>query len=261
MDESGRTWKADYGFVGGDYLNWRDQGVTAVTGGVERKIYETERWGVQGYKIPVPNGRYNVKLHFTEHYNGVDAAGERVVDLNVEGTALRGLDVFGEVGRSTALVKSFDVNVTDGELTIGFDVKVWYSMLSGIEITPASQVEPTPTPSPGEIGGDELLDELGAMLNEVVDLLNDLADEGASALPTEVTTALEEIRAAAGEIEAEPAVERVLRRVDTTIKRSIPSLRRAFRLRAKSARTRAIRQVVRDIRGAARALDKVIDAL
>lgn len=262
-DDMGRVWKADTGFVGGDYLNWREQGVTAVTGGGEHKIYETERWGVQGYKIPLANGRYTVKLLFTEHYNGVDAAGERVVDLNVEGTRLAGLDVYGEVGRSRPLVKSFDVNVNDGELTIGFDVKVWYSMLSGIEIVPHSTVPPTPSPTPsdpGDIGDVELLNELSAMLSEVTDLLDELIADKETRLPVEVPAALEEVRKAARQIEAEPAIERVLQRVDVTMKRSVSALKRAFRLRNQSSRTRAIRLVIRDIRGVARNLSRTLDA-
>jgi len=107
-----------------DYLKYHD------------KIYQTERWGLNGYSVPVPNGIYTVKLHFAETWSGITSVGQRTFSVNVEGDQLNNLDVFSETGgRQIALVRTFsNVNVNDGKLDITFTQQIGAPIINGIEI-------------------------------------------------------------------------------------------------------------------------------
>jgi Malectin domain len=114
----GGTWSADRGFVGGETAN-KPRMTIAGTG--DEALYQTVRYGLSGYRFSVPNGTYEVKLHFAETFPGVKR-GQRVFDVAVGGKTLSGIDVIREAGgRKRALVKTVDgVAVTDGTLAIDF---------------------------------------------------------------------------------------------------------------------------------------------
>lgn len=60
----------------------------------------------------IPNGTYQVRLHFAEPGN--PSIGTRQMDIVIEGTTvLSDLDPFAEVGKATALIKEFTVDVSD----------------------------------------------------------------------------------------------------------------------------------------------------
>jgi len=141
-DPDGNTWKADrafteggWGYVGGDYI--------ARPGNIEilktelDPIYRTERYSLDRYRITVPNGKYSVALHVAETYPPVTSADERVYHIDIENECvLPDFDPVKSAGGSacTAVVKTFDVEVTDGELTIGFRPDVQKPMINGIEV-------------------------------------------------------------------------------------------------------------------------------
>src|SRR5690606_6577220 len=113
------------------------------------------RWGMSGYAVAVPQAAtYRVRLHFAETV--FDRAGKRVFGVTAEGaTKVAKVDVAAEVGHNVALVKEFDVAVTDGTLNLGFVRSVEDPMISGIEVLgsdtaaePAPEPEPTPAPEP-----------------------------------------------------------------------------------------------------------------
>jgi hypothetical protein len=90
------------------------------------------------FSYPVPNGKYIVKLHFAETFEGVTAAGERVFSFNVEGQDFKDFDVRAKAGGSqSAYIETVNVEVTDGKLDISFISKVENPMINGIEILPA----------------------------------------------------------------------------------------------------------------------------
>jgi serine/threonine-protein kinase len=161
IDQAGNAWLADRNFQGGDLI---DRGQQAVANTNDDRIYQTERYGVQGYAIPVDHGRYRVRLHFAEMFEGITQAGQRVFDVEVEGSRLTDLDVYREAGgRNIALVKQMSVPVSDGELNITFTAKVQNPFINGIELlfegslptaTPSSvppTMSPTPMPCPLEL--------------------------------------------------------------------------------------------------------------
>jgi len=103
-------------------------------------MYQTHRYKtnttatVLTYSFNVPNGDYQVKLHFAEV--AFNAAGLRVFNINIEGaTAFSNLDVWSQAGgKNKALVKTADVAVSDGQLNIQFIRNIENPMVSGIEI-------------------------------------------------------------------------------------------------------------------------------
>jgi|GEM_PF-4784649 len=144
-DSAGNVWSADTGATGGGKA---DRGSIAIGNTSDPRIYQTERWGVTRYDIPVYNGDYTVKLHFAETYTGITGSGQRVFDVNVEGVTIDDLDVYAEAGgRDIALVKTVDITVSDGEVDITFTAQTDSAMISGIEVLPRGGSTPTPTPT------------------------------------------------------------------------------------------------------------------
>jgi len=120
---------ADLNVRGGNTFS--DQSVIAGTD--DGPLFHVYRFGEFAYDIPLPNGRYEVTLYFAETY--FNAANRRVFDVTIEDKpVLQNLDVWKELGRNTALEKTFPVEVTDGKLNIAFSGTVNHATLSGIKI-------------------------------------------------------------------------------------------------------------------------------
>lgn len=98
-------------------------------------VYQRVRFGSTWYyDIPVPEpAKYTVKLHFAELWHD---AGKRIFHVDLEDNrVLENFDIAAEVGRETALVKTFEgVAVVDGELSIDFSSVSDRAMVSAIEI-------------------------------------------------------------------------------------------------------------------------------
>ena len=127
---------ARWGYVGGKDVVRADAEVKNTQ---DKAIYLNEHYGMSAYRIPVANGAYAVRLHFAETYEKIEDVGQRVFSVAIEGKpALPDLDVFKEAGkqRCAAVVKEFEVEVKDGELTIEFAPKVQNAMINGIEVRP-----------------------------------------------------------------------------------------------------------------------------
>ena len=134
-DENGVVWLADTGFDGGDTI---DRTGIAVANTKTPSIYTAERYSMSGFSHAVPNGKYTVKLHFAETYEGIYGVGERVFDFNVEGTEFKGFDVTAKAGGvMKAYVETVAVEVKDGKLDIGFTSKVENPQINALEIIPA----------------------------------------------------------------------------------------------------------------------------
>lgn len=130
----GRLWQADEGFVGGQIV---DRGAMQIAGTDDDRIYQTERWGLSAYQLPVATGLYTVKLHFAETNERSAEVGKRVFSVDVEGRAIDNIDIFAEAGSATALVKTVDnVFVQDGQLDIAFAKVAGEPVINAIEIEP-----------------------------------------------------------------------------------------------------------------------------
>jgi uncharacterized protein DUF4082/malectin (di-glucose binding ER protein) len=129
-----------------------------IAGASDQTLYQDERWGQFAYSIPVPNGSYDVRLHFAELYYGTvvpgSCVGKRIFGMDVLDTAgtdiAPSLDICAQVGPNAALVKTIPgVVVKDGRL----DLESVYGPaddpeLVGIEILPAGSAPPPPPPPP-----------------------------------------------------------------------------------------------------------------
>ncbi|MUH36627.1 hypothetical protein D9O36_12310 [Zobellia amurskyensis] len=125
--------------------------VTSITNTDTPELYITERItdntdikGPFSYKIPVTDGTYTVKLYFAEVYWGVqnpeglgeeDGTGRRIFNISMEDTAIfTGYDLYKEHGALSAGSRMYDIEVTDGELTISLEATVNKPKISAIEV-------------------------------------------------------------------------------------------------------------------------------
>ena len=141
-DKAGNVWLADQFFEKGKKWGAVD-GMTAersdlgITGTNTPKIYETECYSMIEYKFLVPDGKYTIRLHFAETYDGITGEGQRVFSVTISGkTILENFDVWKEGGGfQKPVVKEFKgVTPTSGALTIGFVPNVENPEINGIEV-------------------------------------------------------------------------------------------------------------------------------
>jgi hypothetical protein len=84
-----------------------------------------------------------VNLLLAETYWKLQSVGARVFNVKGQGNLVfQNLDIYATVGANTALVKGFDVSVTNGAISIEFDNVVDKAKVDAIEILPVSS---TPT--------------------------------------------------------------------------------------------------------------------
>lgn len=136
-DSNGDDWSPDAGFynVGGTFST-----NSAIAGTADDYLYQSERYGSNSssnmiYSFPVDPGTYRVRLHFAEIWNGAASPGVRVFDVRVEGElAFNDLDISSEVGLNTALIREYDVQVSDGTLNVTFIKQLENPKISAIEV-------------------------------------------------------------------------------------------------------------------------------
>jgi hypothetical protein len=135
-DEAGVVWLADTGFADGETI---DRAGIKVAKTATPSIYTAERYGMSAFSYPVPNGKYTVKLHFAETYEGISSVGERVFSFNVEGHDFKDFDPTAKAGGVlTAYVETVPVEVQDGKLSITFTSQVENPEINAIEIIPGT---------------------------------------------------------------------------------------------------------------------------
>ena len=136
VDGSGNLWSADSGYNTGIQASTSDP----ISGTTDDSLYKSERWDPSTspdlqYSFDVPTGNYTVNLYFADFYNGTAGVGLRVFDVMIEDElVLDDLDIYREVGHDAALIKSFSVAVTDGQLNIEFLHEIEDPKISAIEI-------------------------------------------------------------------------------------------------------------------------------
>lgn len=127
----GKTWGSTYGMG-------VDRGDLNITGVPAPKIYETECYSMSNYKFTeIPNGKYTIRLHFAETFEGVMAAGGRLFGVTINGkTVATDYDPFKEGGGSNkpSVKECKGIEVTDGTIIIGFVENEQNPEINGIEI-------------------------------------------------------------------------------------------------------------------------------
>lgn len=135
-DSSGNVWQADHGFTDGDTV---ERSELTITNAADQRIYQSERYSMTKFSQPLPNGKYTVKLHFCETFEGINGPGERVFSFNVGGHEFKDFDVWVKAGGpQRAYVESVPVEVSNGVLEITFTENVEHPQINGIEIFPGT---------------------------------------------------------------------------------------------------------------------------
>jgi hypothetical protein len=169
----GVTWSADQYSTGG--ATFSNSGIE-IAGTTDDVLYTSERYdsGASGfgYSIPVPaDGDYNLAIHFAEIFfgapnGGVGGVGKRVFSIDIEGgqAVLENIDIYAEVGATTALIKRFEgITVTDGLLDIELTSSTREGKISAIEVsTFAEPSSVSALPNPINFGAAEVDDETPA---------------------------------------------------------------------------------------------------
>jgi hypothetical protein len=141
LDRFGRTWQSDAYFQGGSVFECAGHPIAATR---DQRLFRSRRDGQFSYDIPLPPGVYELRLYFAETLygeNNIAGGGEtsRVFNVYANGAQLlRGFDVIGEVGPSTADTRAFkDISpAADGKLHLRFEPENNNAIVSAIEITP-----------------------------------------------------------------------------------------------------------------------------
>jgi alcohol dehydrogenase (cytochrome c) len=137
MDAAGNIWLADRGFEGGGVSIRSDD--LKIDNATDSGIYRTEHWGMSSFSQPLPNGKYVVRLHFAETWDGVTGPGRRIFSFDVEGQEFKDVDVWIKAGGGRrAYIETVNVTIADGSLDILFVRGVDNPAINGIEIIPAS---------------------------------------------------------------------------------------------------------------------------
>jgi len=136
-DSEDNVWLPDQGFTDGDTTERAEDLQIANT--KDPALYRTERYSMTSFSYPVPNGKYIVKLHFAETFEGISGPGDRVFSFKVQGQEFKDFDVWVKAGgQQRAYVETVHVEVSNGHLDITFTPKMENPEINGIEILPES---------------------------------------------------------------------------------------------------------------------------
>lgn len=87
-----------------------------------RKVYRSELYGGNlSYRLPVPNGRYNLSLYFAETFAPFTQPGSRIFQVTMQGGQPETIDLVARAeGRFRAFVLTKSVDVTNGLIAANF---------------------------------------------------------------------------------------------------------------------------------------------
>lgn len=102
------------------------------------RLYQSVRYNLSAYHLPLSNGTYKVTLKFCEP--NYKAAGKRVFGVKLQGKpVIEDLDIFAKVGKDRALDYTFEnVAVTNGRLNIEFVPVTEYPSIAALAVESAS---------------------------------------------------------------------------------------------------------------------------
>jgi len=158
-------------------------------------LFETERYDPAAlpemlWQFPVPAGtQVEIRLYFAEIFNGIEAEGDRIFDVSVDGVvppSFDDLDPFALVGASTGIMRSF-VTTSDGVIDLEFIHVVENPAIKGIEIIAAETEAPVIDPIEDITSGVLGLYETGRLIITATDPQGDDVTFSASGLPDGLT--------------------------------------------------------------------------
>ena len=140
-DTAGQVWIPDYELTGTS-ITMASLGPIANT--TEDGLYRNARGGqIFGYSFELPNGTYDIRLHFAELV--WNQAGMRRFDVRAEGqTIVDDLDLYATVGRMAAHQEVARIVLQDGRLDLELEASIGEALLSALEVRaiPIVDVDP-----------------------------------------------------------------------------------------------------------------------
>jgi Malectin domain len=139
-DSKGQVWQADFGFNEGTISSI----AATVKDTSDSPLFQKSRLNAAratplSYTFTVPDGVYHVNLYFAETDPARMAVGARIFDVKMQGRfVFDNLDIFAEAGSDSAIVKSSDVTVSNGTITLDFINVVQSAKINAIEILPGT---------------------------------------------------------------------------------------------------------------------------
>ena len=132
LADSSWTVTKQYGYVGGA-PHLLSAG-TSIGNTSNPAVYRSSLHGISGYKVRVPNGKYNITLMLAE--DEFSSAGKRVFSAKVEGQEMfSNLDLFQQAGQNMAVTDlAQSVVVEDNVLDFWFGASMDSTTLAGIVI-------------------------------------------------------------------------------------------------------------------------------
>jgi hypothetical protein len=143
-DRLGQIWGRDEYFEGGDAIEI--PGRSYIAGAFDARLYQSARTGTFRYRVPLPAGTYEMRLHFIEPVFGPEndqgGEGNRLFGLSINGQkVLDRFDILSDAdGPWTADVRVFkDISPgPDGHVLIDFESgKDSSALVNAIEFLPA----------------------------------------------------------------------------------------------------------------------------
>jgi hypothetical protein len=139
-DRTGQIWGIDRYYVGGKDTS--DDKVT--TGTDDPDLFAGLRYGHFSYRLPVPSGKYKLRLLFSETFFGKDNRGKGGIGSRIFNVYCGGLeilhqfDILKEAGENHAIEKVFH-GITpnaQGRIELDFEPVVNYAVVQAIELLP-----------------------------------------------------------------------------------------------------------------------------
>lgn len=133
VDRQGSVWQPD-DYVTGGQLVTRNE---LAPGAADPELYESERFGHFDYAIPVPAGKYVVRMYFDEAF--FKLPGARVFNVFTDGRMLlRNFDIARESGGQlrpiTRVFRDLEPNA-QGVLNLSFVPVINYALVNAIEVS------------------------------------------------------------------------------------------------------------------------------
>jgi|GEM_PF-2852372 len=106
-------------------------------------LYQTELWwekdSTVNFEFPLEPGEYTVHLHFIDLYD--TRIDEKLLDVKLQNvTVLNNYDIILEAGNEQAVIKSFDITIAKGNLSLSMFGELGFNQISGIEILPKGEL-------------------------------------------------------------------------------------------------------------------------
>ncbi|MFN7938637.1 MAG: malectin domain-containing carbohydrate-binding protein [Bryobacteraceae bacterium] len=158
VDRFGAEWLSDRYFVGGEQNHWQFGGkemgvpVRTIRWAPDQLYFRSFRFGTFSYRIPLPAGKYDLKLYFSEviflpSEFGDGVENRRIFDVHANSKPLlTSFDIAADAGgANTACIRAFTgISPVDGFLTLDFRPILSGAWLNAIEIVPNNTGKPLP---------------------------------------------------------------------------------------------------------------------